>query len=171
MSIAASWLNKHGYFSGFKSGGIEWKNSMGEVKSSIGLLVATGNQDSESNYVEFNYTITKHYSSEQIKKNYKVYLTTTPCNYGGVRYWFVCPLMVNSRPCKRRIGKLYMAPAGEYFGCRHCYDLTYQCQKKHDSRVDKLLRNPELLESMLTNPNPRDSLLAAKACMKVYGSF
>jgi hypothetical protein len=28
------------------------------------------------------------------------------------------------------VGKLYLPPSGGYFGCRHCYHLTYtSCQK------------------------------------------
>jgi hypothetical protein len=27
--------------------------------------------------------------------------------------------------CGRRVGKLYLPPGGKYFGCRHCYNLTY----------------------------------------------
>ncbi len=29
----------------------------------------------------------------------------------------------------RRGGVLYLG-GGKYFGCRHCYDLTYLCQKE-----------------------------------------
>jgi hypothetical protein len=34
------------------------------------------------------------------------------------------------------VGKLYLPPGGRYFGCRHCYNLTYtSCQesRKYDS--------------------------------------
>lgn len=44
-----------------------------------------------------------------------VCLTWTPCNYGGVRPWFLCP------GCGRRVGIL--AAAGRRFLCRHCYRL------------------------------------------------
>jgi hypothetical protein len=44
----------------------------------------------------------------------------------------VCPLRVDGRSCGRRVGKLYLPPAGGYFGCRHCHDLTYtSCQESH----------------------------------------
>jgi hypothetical protein len=30
------------------------------------------------------------------------------------------------------VGKLYLPPGGRYYGCRHCYDLTYtSCQESH----------------------------------------
>lgn len=57
--------------------------------------------------------------------SYRVELTATPCNYGGVRLWFVCPLYIAGRACRRRVGRLYLPPGGRYFGCRHCYNLTY----------------------------------------------
>jgi hypothetical protein len=64
-----------------------------------------------------------------------VELTTTRPRFGGLRWWFVCPLLVSGRPCRRRVGKLYLPPRARYFGCRHCYDLTYtSCQesRKYD---------------------------------------
>lgn len=44
-------------------------------------------------------------------------VTTTDCNYGGVRYWFKCPA------CDKRKGKIYRI--GEHWQCRTCADLTY----------------------------------------------
>lgn len=59
-------------------------------------------------------------------------LTTTRPGWGGIRWWFVCPLDVLGRPCARRVAKLYLPPSGRYFGCRHCYELTYtSCQESH----------------------------------------
>jgi len=51
---------------------------------------------------------------------------------GKLRWWFICPLVVNERPCGRRVRKLYLPGGGRYFGCRHCYNLTYtSCQESH----------------------------------------
>ncbi len=49
----------------------------------------------------------------------KVDLVTTPCNLGGSRYWFVCPL------CGRRVAGLYLPPGSVHFWCRRCYGLSY----------------------------------------------
>ena len=58
---------------------------------------------------------------------YPVRLVDTPCNFGGRRWWFTCPI------CKRRVAKLYLPPGAKYFGCRHCYNLTYQsCRDSHN---------------------------------------
>ena len=66
----------------------------------------------------------------------KVQLTTTSCNFGGVRYWFICPLSINGIYCGRRIGKLYCAPGTNYYGCRHCYNLSYE--SRNESRFGRI---------------------------------
>jgi hypothetical protein len=59
-------------------------------------------------------------------------LQTTRPNFGGLRWWFSCPRMLDGEECGRRVGKLYRPPGGRYFACRHCLDLTYEtCQKSH----------------------------------------
>jgi hypothetical protein len=53
-------------------------------------------------------------------------LTTTPCRYGGVRYWFECP------KCQHRVACLYLKPGGVRFACRKCHDLAYtSAQEAH----------------------------------------
>lgn len=65
---------------------------------------------------------------------YPVSLATTRPRFGGLRWWFICPLSRNGWSCNRRVGKLYLPPGARYFGCRRCYDLTYtSCQESHKS--------------------------------------
>lgn len=47
--------------------------------------------------------------------------------------WFLCPLLKpNGTPCNRRCRKLYCPPGAKYFGCRECYNLTYDsCNESH----------------------------------------
>ena len=40
---------------------------------------------------------------------------------GGRRPWFKCS-------CGKRVAKLY--GGGIFIGCRHCYDMTYECQRR-----------------------------------------
>jgi hypothetical protein len=96
-------------------------------------------------FVRLSYTLTRAGTEEGESLNYSVDLTTTRPRYGGLRWWFVCPLIVNGCPCERRVGKLYLAPGSRYFGCRHCYRLTYTSAQTHDGRVSRLRRNPALL--------------------------
>jgi hypothetical protein len=126
-SVSIAFLKKHDYFYGCRSGGIVWKNYYGEGTSSISIFVSTMDGD---NYVRFQYTTTDRNTGEEVEYDYKVALTTTPCNFGGVRYWFICPLNRNGVYCGRRVGKLYKAPGGKYFGCRHCYDLSYESRNE-----------------------------------------
>jgi len=122
-SVSISFLKKHDYFCGYRSGGIVWKNFYGEETSSIGVAVSTLDGD---NYARFQYTTTDRNSGEKTDYDYKVPLATTKCNLGGVRYWFVCPLSKNGVYCGRQVGKLYLPPGSRYFGCRHCYNLSYE---------------------------------------------
>ena len=74
------------------------------------------------------YTLTR--TGEQL--DCRVQLVTTCPRFGGLRWWFVCPLIADGCPCNRRVGKLYLPPGDRYFGCRTCYDLTYtSCQESH----------------------------------------
>jgi len=60
---------------------------------------------------------------------YWLQLLTTPQHYGGVRWWFRCPLAVNDEPCARRVRKLYLPPGEKFFGCTHCHQLTYESRR------------------------------------------
>ena len=52
-----------------------------------------------------------------------VRLVSTRPNYGGRRWWFLCPLV------RRRVAKLYLPPGGGLFGSREAHGLTYAfCQ-------------------------------------------
>jgi hypothetical protein len=94
--------------------------------------------------------------SRQIKDNlevpsYQIRMVKTRPHYGGFRWWFTCPLIVNDCPCQRRVGKLYLPPGGQFFGCRHCYQLTYSStQKAHslDRRTDSLGQTLFLFEKI-----------------------
>ncbi len=117
-------------------------------------------------FVRLSYTITNPSTKERESLDYHVELTTTRPRYGGLRWWFVCPLVVRGCPCKRRVGKLYLPPGGRYFGCRHCYELTYESTQTHDGRVSRLRRNPALLAAMMENlerASPGQLMLALKA--------
>jgi hypothetical protein len=108
-SVSISFLKKHGYLSEpcCMSGTIVWTNRFSERASSIGIMVDTLYN---VGYVKFSYTVTDRNTGEKTDYDYKVQLTTTPCNFGGVRYWFICPLSKNDVYCGRRVGKLYCAP-------------------------------------------------------------
>ena len=94
----------------------------GRNKSSIGYFV-TMTADSP--------TVTLHYRwRDEGDIRISVRLQTTPTNFGGQRWWFTCPLVVDGVACKRRAGKLHLPPGARYFGCRKCHDLTYRSSQE-----------------------------------------
>jgi hypothetical protein len=91
--------------------------------------------------------------------------TTTACRFGGTRLWFLCPGIHN--PCGRRCVSLFLPPRGNAFACRLCHNLTYRSSQEHDKRIDRLMRNPELLSVMLGSRNRREAMLGLSAYAKL----
>lgn len=123
-------------------------------------------RDTTSPHVRLCYSWIWTRTQQHDSADYRVQLVTTRPQFGGLRWWFICPLTVNSRPCDRRVGKLYMPPHARYFGCRHCHDLTYTSAQEHDSRVGRLRRNPAALLALMDNLetlSPNQLFLALKA--------
>jgi hypothetical protein len=83
--------------------------------------------DGMHSYVNLTYDLR---SGEHL--DYLVFLETTQPHYGGLKWWFKCPLVRNGQPCKRRVQKLFLPPRGSRFGCRHCYNLSY-ASRSHSS--------------------------------------
>lgn len=61
-------------------------------------------------------------------------LQPTYPHLGGIRWWLTCPLILDGRPCHRRVGTLHLPPGATYFGCRHCHGLTYLSRRKQRVR-------------------------------------
>ncbi len=161
-SISTTFLNKHGYFrNGWNAGGMKWTRN-GEQTGSISFTVSVQDWTGE---IRFQYTQTDKQTGEKEEMDYPARLSATPCHFGGKRWWFICPLVKDGIACNRRALRLYLG-GGKYFGCRHCYNLTYESCQEHDARVDRLAKNPDLLASMLQG-NPMASLVALKAAFKV----
>lgn len=91
------------------------------VKNTNAVLLSYRHRDAEYNWTDHNYPIQ---------------IVWSPCNYGGTRPWFLCPVL----GCNRRVAVLY---GGEIFACRHCNRLDYKSQSESAStratrRADKL---------------------------------
>ncbi|MFC2063712.1 hypothetical protein ACFLXB_01270 [Chloroflexota bacterium] len=106
------------------SNSIRWLRGEEEI-GSISYRVHGNDRPSE---ISLNYTIGAR-SGHPEDFEYRVNLTTTPLSWGGERYWFVCPL----QGCYQRVGCLYLPPGGKYFGCRHCYQLSYKSRQEGNS--------------------------------------
>ena len=62
-------------------------------KYEVGLIRDESDNAKDKFYSETTYRgDKKNKTDEEIKCDYKIQLTTTPCNLGGVRYWFICPM-------------------------------------------------------------------------------
>lgn len=57
-------------------------------------------------------------------EDYTVRLTTTEPNFGGLRWWFVCPVR------GLRIAKLYLAGGGKWFASREANFIVYKSQSE-----------------------------------------
>ena len=112
-----------------------WTSSMTGKTTTVDILVDVTDEP----FAVIMYSIT---DGDGNKTDYadKIPLITTPCNFGGVRYWFECP------DCWSRVGVLYLPRGNVYFRCRHCYNLSYHSRNRctvgefgHTSReIDRL---------------------------------
>ena len=173
------WLKKYGYLEGYKYGGMKWTNSFGK-ENSISFAVSTLYE--ESSYIRFIYTQTDTDTNEKKDFDYKVQIVSTPCNFGGKRYWFICPLAKNNIPCNKRVGVLYKK--GDFFGCRHCYELSYESRNlpSYQKPFGKIISFPELEEmeesvktkyyrGKMTKKYKRFLKVNEKQTIGFYGSF
>ena len=140
-------LKKFGYLDGYKTGSLSWNNYF-DSKPSIGIEVDVYSDDK---YAMLRYKVTDDWDDEVKSFRYKVSIVETQCNYGGVRYWFLCPLRKNGQYCGKRVRKLYKR--GNYFGCRKCLELAYQSQNEHKGGffgvVNRQVRAEKILETIV----------------------
>lgn len=123
--IDTKFLNKHHCFEHDVRQGqytCFWNKDGQEVKSTINFEMSTVIGDC--------YIHLKDIESDQLpgfKTNIdcKVTFVSTPCHFGGKRWWFNCPVVVNGQVCNRRVGVLYLPSGKEVFGCRRCHNLAY----------------------------------------------
>ena len=120
--IELAWLRKHNYLGGYFGGQLSWSRN-GEPNGNIRVRVDTS---SPNPYIEFDYKVKKHYEGEDKWKEikYEFRMESTPCRFGGQKWFFICGLYKNGIYCGRRVRNLYLA--GDYFGCRKCANLSYQ---------------------------------------------
>jgi hypothetical protein len=131
LTVDVNRLLRHGLLDRWPTTGtIRWYDTRtGERTSSVSYTRRHINEDSV--ILQLSYAITRG-SGEKDDVEMAICMTTTRPTFGGRRWWFQCPLVVGGIPCSRRVTKLHSPPGGLYFGCRHCYDLTYRsCQESH----------------------------------------
>lgn len=128
-TIDINWLMKTGQYkegNNYYGRSITWTRSgaWGESKNSISYSMIMLNRGDQ--LMNLSYVVTDRETEEKIDKDYSVHLVKTLCNFGGFRYWFICP----NTNCNRRVGKLYFGQ--KLFLCRHCLNLSYD--SKNDNK-------------------------------------
>lgn len=111
--------------------GLHWKRR-GEKVASIQMRT-------ESDRVILDYS-SRNSAGEWQAMEYPVYLEWTGCTLGGRRVWFRCP----AKGCGRRVAILF---GGSIFACRHCHQLTYECQREPDD--DRAMRRADTIRERL----------------------
>jgi hypothetical protein len=123
LSLAMKELRKRLYVGA--AGMLTWTWNRGG-QSSIRFYVA-GSDDRPIVTLQYRWN-----DKEDVK--IPIRLEATPTQFGGRRWWFICPLIVRGIACNRRAGKLYLPPGVKYFGCRKCHDLTYRSAQEAHQR-------------------------------------
>ncbi|MEK7071990.1 MAG: hypothetical protein AAB969_00295 [Patescibacteria group bacterium] len=125
--ISINKLNEWGVLkNSFYNGSISWTSGYEGEKANVGYVL-----DLQERYFRLRYRIRSGGVEERTSINHSYPLTTTNCNYGGQRWWFVCSVYNNGRYCGRRVEKLYLGAGSSYFACRHCYDLSYKSRNQN----------------------------------------
>jgi len=106
-----------------------WSRNGSEV-ARIGYNMSTLSDDS---YIHLSYKVRRWGEEEWLPIDQKIRLENIPCHFGGKRWYFRCSLSKDGVYCGRRVAILYSA--GDYFGCRHCADLSYDsCNQSRKMR-------------------------------------
>ena len=138
-------LRKHGLIDADKVAAVQWRNEAGKVmlKADVETII---NADADKTLIMVVRREVLSTDGKQKTVEQRIRLTASACNYGGVRYWFECPVVKDGMYCGNRCAKLYLPDGQLYFGCRECYDLTYQsCQKSHKyDNLDKHLADIDM---------------------------
>ena len=137
-------LRLSGFLAAGRCGEIDWTNAGGNSLGKAKLKMQTGEKDG------LRLSVLLDGGREQF-----IDLVHSPCNYGGVRWWFVCPVCKDGVYCGSRATKLYIPPGRDLFGCQNCYDLSrLSVQENHKrdrlaSHLDKAdLENLSISQAM-----------------------
>jgi hypothetical protein len=113
--IDIRYMKRKGVLGSGRSGSLSW--------TSNGAPTGNISYHRHESHLELNYRIRENEGDwEPVKQS--VSITTTPCNYGNERHWFLCP------SCSYRCAILYSG--SRHFLCRKCYKLPYNSQMQSD---------------------------------------
>jgi hypothetical protein len=129
------------------SGGLSW-NCGGQSAGSVSYVANM--EDLDDAYLQLNYWRGSGDEKEHLEQ--KIRLVFTELNFGGRRWWMICPYS------GRRVAKLYLPNGGDRFAGRRAWRLAYNSQRvAHRDRVfEKLFR----LQRKLGCPQGWDSWIS-----------
>ena len=79
-------------------------------------------------------------------------LTSTQCNLGGTRHWFLCPQLVGEgQPCGRRVALLYLRL--HVFGYRKCCGLACRLNWSGEIDQEQSFSTPRVTERGIAHPS------------------
>ena len=114
LKLSIFWLNKQEPIKHGSMTSITWSYSNDALLSAVACFILDDNR----NDLCLFFSTSPEYGCG-------IHLASTPCNYGGKRWWFLCPI----KNCSKRIGVLYKIPDSGFFACRKCLNLTYKSSK------------------------------------------
>ena len=132
-------LKDMGYLCGWTKRRLSW-TCRGEPSGNIMVEVATDGHPNGP-YMELDYKIRQRGEEEWEEMKYRVAMESTPCPYGGKRWWMRCP----SYKCNKRVRILYESDT--YFVCRKCARLWYESQKYVNQKyrfLDRMYKAEEM---------------------------
>ncbi len=134
--ISIKLLRENGFLDYSKAGVVEWRNVVGDVVSGVEVESFISVDVDKTSFLVVRLGVLSSAIEQRIE------FIKWPCNYGGFRYYFACPAVKDGVYCGNRVTKFFLPPGGSVFGCRDCYDLTYQsCQESH--KYDKVFGHIE----------------------------
>lgn len=137
--IDINWCNRQGFLDESQSGVLRWTNERtGEVVASLNWRYV---EWEGTDTLRLAYTITPPWRDEDTRDvSYPVPVEWTPCNFGGERPWFRCPV------CDNRVAKLYSPSSRDEYACRECQGLIYEAQTHTKPMVEAFSRLDEASE-------------------------
>ena len=108
-------------------GSAYWRHSQSIAHIRLETQVEVLGKGSDLTAVSLTCTLTDTQGRQYSPVHQTIQLTSTSCQFGSRRWWFVCP-----RPdCQRTVAILY-TPLGQIeYACRVCHALTYQGRQQH----------------------------------------
>lgn len=134
LTISLPMMMQHGWVRDGQTGqGSQYWSRNGTRFASIGHSFDMREPNSAWLKLTFRWT---PYGGEARDVKQHIPLVSTRPNYGGRRWWMLCPITDS------RVGKLHLPPGGGVFASRKAWRLGYQSQRNahHDRSLENLFR-------------------------------